>query len=518
MGVMTLDINAINQSCQTISRQVKESFKTLRLHYIAYHENQRTEAFALAGQEIADHPAARTATNIMARAQENEKSAVIGIAGARRPLLLGLASSTSILALCSVNADQYRSLKEVKRHAWHMAWQAIEAASFYSMRGGDGSMYGNDEIIVRKRNAMEVASAKLCADAFSVLMAGLNGDSGAAREAAIARSLDTLHAVPHAQPELYPYAIAMDATEAAVRMLAGKNLPKKKNIEIALRTTDEIGRTFDLATIRQWLAFAQPAQDMAWRGYKPEEILSAAINTSENTYVRSIGYMIAEMTQIKPSSILATRESYSPFSDDSFNEKLHERAVDIAFADAVSNGLKANSARPFLDEANRQNGSLTEGRALGWCASALQAAATAFEAALRGDREPALEARRLFDGERARTTWETLKNLGGKIVEQYRAGGIVTLHSLQELCGNEPALAPVKKSALTTMRSPSYQESLHAARELSARPAAPAIGMGPRPAAPAVQKSIMPGLGFGSAGHSARAATTTTTAEETGQE
>ena len=179
----------------------------------------------------------------------------------------------------------------------------------------------------------------------AALMAALNDDRAAIRKAAVGRSRDSLQALPHRHPEYYPYIIAMEAVEAAYKMLAAKNISKKKMIEAVMQTAEEIGKTFDMNTLRQWLAFSQPAQDMAWRGYKPEEILSAAINTSEDTYVRAIGYMVSEIAEIKPSSILTIRENYSPFADESFNEKLHEKTINRIFEDVIAKGMKLNSAR-----------------------------------------------------------------------------------------------------------------------------------------------------------------------------
>lgn len=516
---MSLAIDDVIQSCNAISRQVKECYRQLTLHYIPHHEGQNAEAFALASQEIAMHPAARPAAHILGRTKTLDNgSGMIGIATARQTLFLGLASHTSMLALCTINIDRHGSLKEIRRHAWHMAWQAIDAMRLHDMREGEeGHGAGAQEVSVRRRTVQETAAANLRADTFSVLMAALQDDREAIRKTALMRSLDALRALPHQHPEYYPYMIAMDATEAAFKMLTSRNIPKRKMIDAVLRTADEIGKTFDSSTLRQWIAFSRPAQDMAWRGYNPEEILSAAINTSEDTYVRAVGYMISEITEIKPASILTIRENYSPFADEAFNEQLHNKAIDRLFADVVARGMQMNSARPFLDAANSQNNGLTEGRTVGWCAAALQAAAAAFESAARNDGEPAQEARRLFEGERARTPWESLKKLGAKIVQQYWQGHLVTLSALQEICGNEPTLIPIRKSVDMTIRDPSYQNSLQAVRELSAIPALapvrPAITgpRGPQPSSPALYAG--PGLGSGGKnGMAARSSTATSSA------
>lgn len=496
---MTLQIDTVMQTCQGIGRQIRDNYRHMTIHYIPHHEGQRMEAFGLAYQELMNHPAGKTASQILARASGPESSALVGIAAAQKPLLLGLSSQTSLLALCAINIDQYQNLKEIRRHAYHLAWHALDIMRYHEQHNFERSGTSSREVVIRKRSALEIAAANLRADVFSTVMAALQDDGVAIRRAALGRSLDTLQSLPLTHPEFYPYVIALDATQAAFKMLKNQSLPRKRYLDIALRTAEEIGQTFDNTTLKQWLAFSQPAQDMAWRGYRPEEILSAAINTSEDTYVRAIGYMVSEVTEIKPASILTIRENYSPFADESFNAKLHENAVNRVFEDVIARGLQTNSVKPFFEAANRQNHILTEGHVVGWCAAALQAAAAAFESALKNNREPGAAARKEFIGARAKSPWEALRDLGTRIVDQYRQGSFVTLANLSGLCQQEPAFAMIRKSIDMTVRDPSYQKSLHAAAELSA---IPAMG-GPstprlEPSAPLPSRMLqagMPGLG-----------------------
>ncbi|HEY8191272.1 MAG TPA: hypothetical protein VIG74_02515 [Alphaproteobacteria bacterium] len=491
------------QACQGISRQIRDNFRYMTIHYIPHHEGQRMEAFGLAHQEIMNHPAGKTASQILARANGPEGSALIGIAAAQKSLLLGLSSQTSMLALCSINVDQYRNLKEIRRHAYHLAWHALDVMRYHEQHNFERGGVSSREVVIRKRSALEVAAANLRADVFSTVIAALQDDGVAIRKAALGRSLDTLQALPLTHPEFYPYVVALDATAAAYKLLKDQSPPRKRYFEIALRTAEEIGKTFDTATLKQWLAFSQPAQDMAWRGYRPEEILSAAINTSEDTYVRAIGYMVSEVTEIKPASILTIRENYSPFADEAFNAKLHESAVNRVFEDIIARGIQMNSTKPFLEAANRQNHILTEGHVVGWCAAALQAAAGAFEIAMKSNREPGAAARKEFTGARARTPWEALKDLGVRIVDQYRQGNFVTLANLSGLCQAEPAFATIRKSIDMTVRDPCYQNSLQAASELTSRPSMGPAPQRPAPSAPLPSRALhagMPGLGGGGMG------------------
>src|SRR5690606_35111349 len=104
----------------------------------------------------------------------------------------------------------------------------------------------------------------------------------------------------------------LEATEFALAKTDPRNLPRKKLVPTALKMAHEIGLAFDEIALKSWLAFAEPAQDMAWRGYSEAEIISAAVNTSPNTYVRTIGYLIAELAGITPTPPAEIRETYSP--------------------------------------------------------------------------------------------------------------------------------------------------------------------------------------------------------------
>src|SRR5690606_11737389 len=138
----------------------------------------------------------------------------------------------------------------------------------------------NARVVVRKRNALDMAAANLRADAFSALICALQDDYEAIRKLAHMRGLNALVRRSGHTPEYFPFIIAMEATEFAAQQLRRRNLSKKKLLPAALQAAHEIGKTFDDILLRQWLGFSQPAQDMAWRGFEKDEILSAAINTS----------------------------------------------------------------------------------------------------------------------------------------------------------------------------------------------------------------------------------------------
>lgn len=493
---MALQTDTIEHACGLITREVRDHQRNMTVHYIVHRDGHRTEALGLAAQNILSHPASETAIHLLQKPIKSEESTLLGTAVSRKKLIFGLTSTNSYLALCTMNADQFNSLKEVKRHAYHLAWHALDAAEYHD--NAIDRKGGKTEIIVRKRNALELASANLRADVFSAVISAYHRDREAARRIALMRGLDSLNTRSLHSPEYYPYAMAMEATEYAVNAMADKPVAKKEIVREALKIAREVGKSFDAETLKNWFSFSEPAQDMAWRGYREGEIIGAAINTSPHTYVRAIGYMVSELSEIKPESILKIRESYSPYADNAFNEHLHNKMVEDIFQDIIAQGLKQGNSTPFRDMANLQNAALTEGKVIGWCASALHAAGKAFDNAKLEGKEPDIIAATEFENKRENTAWDDLKELGKRVIRTNRQGDMVTMGDLDDLARDIEGLKALRQSVEKTMSDPQYQKKLDAANELHARPdfaqapKTPAPAADPKTPAPAM---AIPGLG-----------------------
>jgi hypothetical protein len=484
---MALKIDQVVQACRLITREVRDTYKNLTVHFVVHHAGQRSEALSIAAQELQIHPASETAMHILNKPRPNEDSAMIGVAVARQNMFFGLASRERLLALCTMNLDQFESLREARRYAYHLCWHAIDAQNYHAT---PENRSGGKEIMVRRRSALDIARANLEADVFSALISSLHDDKEAIQRMAIVRGTNALSSFSLQYPEYYPFVIASEAARFAFNQLHSSHLSKKKLIPSAVRLAHEIGKTFEDGSVAHWLSFSEPAQDMAWRGYGKDEILSAAINTSQNTFVRSIGYLISEVTGIQPSPILKISESYSPYADDEYNIKLHERMVKECFEDVITQSLSQSSVEPLLRAANRQNESLTEGRITGWCAAALQAAAHALEFALANGNEAEGIVRREFEGERGKTNWNNLRDLGNEVVNTKRAGGIVTMSKLAELSKSVEGVKSIQKSIEMTIQDPGYQQKLDSVKDYAIGPplgpSGPSAGpRGPRPATPA---------------------------------
>lgn len=475
---MTLPIDTINQACETITRQVREVYRPLTLRFIAHHDGQMTEALKLTAQDILSHPAAETAINIMRRKRETQQSDLLGTAVARHNRLFGLVTRDTALALCTINADDFENLNEIRREAYHIAWHAIDAFRWHEKQDKE---QGSSFALKRHRTGLEIAAANLQADAFSALMNDLQGDSEAIMRLAYRRGLEALDRHHRHMPEYYPFIIAMEATQFAAQRLHARNVPKKKLLPAAWQAAHEINRAFEDALQRQWVAFSKPAQEMAWRDFDRDEILSAAINTSQNTYVRAAGYMIAEVARIRPAPLYAISESYSPFADTAFNQKLHRKMMERTFDVIAAEGVKRGSGAPFAEEMERQNRKLTEGHIMGWCGSALQEAARGFDNAIAQGSAAALQAaQRAFNNEKERTSWESLCRLSRALIRHIRNEGPLLLATVVKIAENEAGLSRLKKAVEVTLQQSRHRPSLGHFNSLQATPPAQTVPVAAR--------------------------------------
>lgn len=461
-------LDTIQHLCNAVSRQVRDRFRNLTIHFIVHQQGQLAEALGMAGQEIMNHPAAEAALHLLTETRHVDESALIGTAVMRQNLFGGLASRNAYLALCSISSDRYEDLKEARRHAFHLSWHAIDVLLHHS----ELPSYTGDiqDIIQRRRNTLEITAANLQADVFAAVMSSLHGDREAVQAIARQRGKNILSITSSHKPELYPFTLADDTTLAAMKQLNRVPVQKKRQIDIALALSRQVGLTFDENDLAEWLAFAVPAQDLAWCGTKGRDILGSAINASANAYVRANAYHVSEVTGVEPASILELDNSYNPYAEDDFNRSIHEKMIDDIFKDTITRGLEYGSAEAFSQMANEQNIRLLEGHMIGWCASALQTAGLAFGQALAEGGDPAEAAHSRFLQDRDKTPWESLRDLSENVISKQRDGEHLMLDNLEKMTADSKRLARLNQSIKVTLSDAEYRREYGTDHPANGRP------------------------------------------------
>lgn len=511
---MSLKIDTLRHSCEEISAEFADVYKDLHIKYVAHHAGQLSDALVVVAQEIEDHPASANAYQIMKKRYAKEESGYMGTAVAEEHYFFGLASKHSLISLCNMNLNEFNNIRHARQFAYHLAWHSIDSHAYYISQESDYD-YRNPNI-TRKRTALEMASANLQADVFSCVIMYLKGEVDAIKYIGKRRGQESLAMKSKYTPEFYPYVIAMEATEEALKRYEKKpHMNTRQIINAALKISREIGKVFDHESISKWISFSKPAQEMAWRGHTRNEIICAAINTSKDTFVRSTAFLVSQVTNSEPAPLSDISEIYSPFADSEYNQELHNSTINHIFEDLITQGLARKDVTILTDLANKQNSGLTEGRVTGWCANAIQAAVYAYEkAVLSGSHDPDLAALREFEQHRKKTNWDSLEELGDTVIKENRKGGMVTMKRLAEICDEIKDLDEIEGSINKTMRDTGYQEDLEQVNDLNvvnslsgpainapqmkatvthsaapATPSAPGMGMGGSSMPPAQQQN-----------------------------
>ncbi len=514
---MSLKTEVMQEICDLATRQVNDLYGNLQLTFIHHAPGLFNEIVSLSEHEVRRHPAGATALSILEKNKTREQSGFLGIAIAHEVRWMGLASEDHVMALFNINTDEFETAKDARRAIYHLTWHAIDLMEVrqrpeYLAKFKSGPM-------IPKRSPLNMARLNLQADAFSSVMCGLQGEDNAIEMLAKQRARDSIHPNTARRAEDYPFAIAMEATQYGYDEIQKQKPAKTHYAEHARQLAIDIGKTFDDESIRQWWAFAEPAQDMAWLNFTPEDILSAAIYTSEDPFVRATGYLVSDITGVEPASMTSSAKTYNAFAKTEHNSSLHRELAEQAFEEAVTRGVKDQSGQPLITVANEQNEHLTEGVIMGWCALALQASARAFESALSKGVSPLQAARLEFEGNKESTDWETLEKISDAIIAQKRQGYGVSMSNVVDICDKETNMTPVLESLKTTMRDPVFVRKLELANDMGLKgptlgpsgpaPAAPAQTMAPQTPAPVIPSYIPgptgPGMGSGSgASHAAR--------------
>lgn len=474
---MELKLDNVQKTCMDIAREAQSHCKNLTIHFVIHHEGQRLDALSTSAQELIGHPAGETAMQFLQKPGRSELSNILGTAVARENIFLGLTTKDHFLALCALNIDHFDIFLQAKLHAYHLAWHVLDIINYY--RKDVGESFLDSEIIYRDRNVIQAATANLKADIFATAMCSFKKDIGAIKAMAKLRGNASMERITYNCPENFPFPIAIDTVEELFSKFNFDRCPKKQRLKSALKLAHQISLAYDQEALIQWPAFCEPAQDMTWRGMDKSRIIAAALNTSSNTHVRTIAYILEEVLEITPSPIEKIHDTYSPFADLRLNEKLHNKIIDTICQDVIAQGISQNSAMPMIKKANEQNTELTFGQTLGWCASALQAAARAFDAAKKNGTDAPAAAKQEFLEQRERVSWADIERVGQRVIKKQRAGQNVTLSEVRKLSEDIKSLESLKKSVEKTISDPAYQHKLAAAAELNNTQGLQPVGITP---------------------------------------
>lgn len=461
-----LILDALKAKANALAEEVKAQNDGLTIMYAVHHQNQLENTLHIMEDLILQHPAGHMARSILKRKRSPlEPSTFMGLSASQSRSWLGLQQSTSMLAIISINVDQYENFDHALYDLYHQTWHGIEIAEL-CLRP---EMLERLQIkpMIPKRNPLSEAKANLRGDVFTALMLAAEGYDDAIERLAKHRAKQVLERVPQAKPENYPFILASEAAAYAYHDVFYTFDADTPRIERCRNITTGISDSTTDDQIRQWWRFCEPAQDMAWRGYDQSAILGAALHTCEDPYVRAIAHQMVNMTGIVPLRLEKLQTEYNPFVRLHINTESHLTMVEETFQVVLAQGIEQESGKPFLAAANTQNRDLTQGRFMGWCAMALQAAGKAFESARKSGKIPEQAAHLEFESYRESTPIDGLERMCKDIIRKQRDGEIVTLDQIPVLAREIGNMETIIESVTQTLEDPGYRQTLDTVYELT---------------------------------------------------
>lgn len=466
------EITTLKSYCNNLSEDVQRLFQSVQLHFVICSPEEKSDEVATLVSKLNGHPAINQAFLILRPWIKTIKnSAFLGLAKGQEGIVFSFKTKTKILAFIAIDTSLYNDYDESIRVAHTLMAQFFETVSIY-LKDYSPS---NGSILQPKRNQVAQCRSNLKNDIYSSLQMIRDGSYEAHTHLAKQRTIETLTPQSEHRPEDYPFPIAIDILNYAIENQISSTISTRGTSQLVsqYQLATQIASCFEAENLHSWILFANSSQHMAWSGYTASQILGAAINTSTNPFIKSIGHLLAEITNLSPVEEDHLPQEYNPFLAEEINQIRHDRAIEETFEMAIIHAMEADSHLPIIRVANLQNEGLLKGKISGWCASALHAAAKAYIGA-KGRGIPPLQAARLeFQSAKQQSNWQSLLHLGQYVVGLYRKSEAVTLNELAKWAALTPDAKFILDSLNLTIADPHYAHKLDTITAMPALAPAP---------------------------------------------
>lgn len=446
---MPAETASLDYSLNTLRREFNDEFPDTTLIFIMHRTGQREEALQKRQEEIFEHPAGHILwpqLKIAARDHDSHSSGLAGFSRTDRNRYFNLVKKEVFLAVFFVNTDNTENREDsafANRHlGYGLIWHALSMRTSWKKKHPD--IKNHEGVLSMPLSRAERLRRQMMADCFAAMMLETKGEKGAISRLLKWRcELSLLPAVRY-RPEDFPFPVALDATHLVYKDLKDAAPTGTGAAAHCFFMAQEIGQTYDDLSLKQWGAFCRAAQEMAWAGHNRSDILGAAVYTSDDAYIRSAAYIVAETLNTDP---VPPRHNdfYNPFAEDEVNERLHMRRCRNVL-DAITDKIEEKKDPSlFIKEAQRLNIAFLEGEPSGWCSLPLLAAYGAYNSASgTGENSPLDNAAGAFHGTLAQTGWPKTRKLHRLIVNARRSGEKITPEKAALLVAEDAELSILK--------------------------------------------------------------------------
>lgn len=486
-----VNLKDLKTFCANISKNIRETFPNFDVHFLIYAPGEKLDRINELLPHLKNHPAFEEAASILKfRTAAKEGSGFLGIAESLESIPLSFKKRKRSLAFIAVDYTSYANDDEARQEV-----HALVANMFDFMSETESApRLVAGALMQPKKSQTAICRTNLKSDIYSVLQLTREGIYDAPLRLAKRRSIEALTPQSRLRPEDTAFPISLDVINYALEnhMSSSALIKGTSQMVAQYQLANQISSCFETENLQIWSQFANNSQTMAWNGFTASQILGAAVNTSTNPFIKALGHLLAEITNLSPIDEEHLPSGYNPFIADEINQISHDRQVNETFEMVLIHTVEADSHLPFLRVANNQNDALLKGKISGWCAGALQAAAKAYISAKERGIPPQQAARLEFQSVSLQSNWKSLLLIGQYAVNLWRKGEIVTMGELMRWSKQSPDTKFLFDALSLTISDPNYTIRLNAAAYMPSLAAdfTPTAGTAHPAAAPAAQPSI----------------------------
>ncbi len=464
---MSLSIEEINNVIEKVEKQLSSFNSALELTCMLHRTGKRKNAClslrkGYSGEDI--YPLLnKLFTHWMNDELKDNASEFMGTIETYKSLYGGLIKKQVFMNFIALNTDNYSDIRALEIDLYRLSWNACNAIKNTT----DKKKTLKERILIPSPKGIRKLGNNLQADIFGALTYSIINKEdfveGYGRQHA--------HAIVSASntqnPENHPYIMTLDQSKYMYNQLASKRKLTSHVIDQVWAASKVIIQTMNQQKLEVWEKFALYSQDMAWRGFPAEVILSIAIDHNDDIETKKLGVQVSNLIKTEPISADESRGYYNPFKTDLKNAEIHDAFIEELFENLLTRAVFENSSDPFIEKADEQNRKLQKGQFMGWCASALQEAAVIFDKSIKAKQPPTQTTREIFKVALSKVSLMKLKSLGEELLAVRKEADSFKEHDFIDFLNTnyshkiiaEFALKSLKKNRVLTELSQKQEES-----------------------------------------------------------
>ena len=346
---MSLKTDEINSVIERVQKQLSSYNSALELICITHKTDGRKQACmslrkGYMGEEVSISLnrllSAWTKDNI-----DDSQSEFLGTIETYRSGFGGLIKKKLYLNIIALNTGLYDTEEEMELDLYRLSWNACNALKNMMENSGKD---GRDRILVPNPKGIRLLSNNLQSDIFASLLYSLIYREDYVEKLGRNRAKAVIDSSSKFEPDLFPFIMTLDQTKYMCNQLLNKRKLNSNPVEQVWAASKIILQTMNQKKLEVWQRFAKYSQDMAWRGFSSEVILSIAIDRNDDIETKKLGVQVASLTDTKPVSADESVGYYNPYKTDVENAEIHLSLIDELFENLLTRAIFENSAKPLL--------------------------------------------------------------------------------------------------------------------------------------------------------------------------